>query len=145
MTFRMFVKSQVERLSQFAGFSTLAEPGRIEIIDFVARSSGDRLDKRDDKIATEWLRTAPGQRVKALVEECLTYPDLDDPGPAVRRTWQRLNPVVTGPIAEPGCVYCGGSGWEEFEVTLREGVFAGEKRNKSKRCRCGGMPPKRHF
>ena len=35
-------------------------------------------------------------------------------------------------IAQAACEHCGGSGWEEIEVSGSTGV---------RRCRCGGVPP----
>jgi len=142
MTFRMFVGDQLGRLAQFRDFGTLPESGRKELIDWVAKASGFPNDDKRQLPGSEWIANFPAaQRVHALVNDLVEQPSIGDPGPAIKATWKRLYPTVESRIASPDCEFCRGTGWEDREFTVKDGVFAGEVRNGVTRCRCGGMPP----
>jgi hypothetical protein len=117
MTFRMFVGDQLGRLSQFREFAMLPEDGRREIIAWVAKQSGEKLDKRD-RTALDWLSTSePARRVKALCDELADFEQLTEPLQTIRAVWRRLNPdekaqaLEQRSAARKDCERCDGTGF----------------------------------
>jgi len=109
MKFREFVVNQVLRFHSFPRFQMdLGEHGETVIVDFLTDTAGN---PQGDKKLMQWIGTEPGERVCAVVGECLTFERT--PGlPDVRGAWQRLYPPVPKAV---DCPYCSGSGWRTIE------------------------------
>ncbi len=121
--FHDFCESQIERLGgAFPDFRFMRQGAVQELVAWLeGRAAGDRSR------ATTFVTS---------LTEFSAMPTMAD----MSRLWARMFPSAES-IADQSCQYCRGSGWEEIEVTIKTGPFAGEKSTGALRCRCGGIPP----
>jgi hypothetical protein len=109
MIFRDFVKEQIGRLKSFADFTLkVPDDGQKEICRWLEERAGcDPKAKSQSTFA--WLEAEEGaRRVKAVIDECLTFESLPDLR-TMRAVWDRLYPPSHS--ARNSCARCGGTGW----------------------------------
>jgi hypothetical protein len=113
MTFREFVTEQINRLKSFANFSRdVPEDGQKEIRRWLEERAGCDPKARSES-TIKWLEYDEGaRRVKAVIDECLTFETMPDLR-TMRAVWDRMYPPMNQQRA--ACDRCQGSGWITVE------------------------------
>ncbi len=109
MTFREFVTEQIGRLKAFANFGRdVPEDGQKEIRRWLEERAGCDPKARSES-TLKWLEYDEGaRRVKAVIDECLTFETLPDLR-TMRAVWDRVYPPQN--LVRQSCERCGGTGW----------------------------------